>query len=93
MTPYDTELQELIRKHVSDSEKIIMDAFEAHFGFPITQVEDKENLERVVKEGDPDTAYRYRGETFLYMGNMRNIEFNKTCNCHEVRISLSYKMV
>ena len=93
MNIYDEKMQELIRKHISDSEKIIMDAFQAHFGFPITQVEDKENLERLVQEGNPEDAYRYRGETFLYMYHVRDIEFNKTSNCHEVKISLRYEMV
>ena len=93
MNLYDTKFQELVREHVSATEKIIMDAFEAHFGFPITQVEDKENLVRVVQEGKPEDVYRYRGEAFLYMGHVRDIEYNKTCNCHEVKISLKYKMV
>lgn len=93
MNYYDTKFQELINEHVAATEKIIMDAFEKHFGFPITQVKDVENLECVNKEGDPDDAYRYREETFLFISHMRDIKFHKTCNCHEVRVSLSYKMV
>ena len=93
MSLYDTKFQELVREHIAATEKIIMDAFEKHFGFPITQVEDKENLERIVQEGNPEDAYRYRGETFLYMYHVRDIEFNKTSNCHEVKVSLRYKMV
>ena len=93
MSIYDEKMQEFIRKHISDSEKIIMDAFEAHFGFPITQVEDKENLERVIQEGNPKDAYRYRGETFLYMYHERDFKFDKTNNNYDVQISLRYKMV
>ena len=93
MSLYDTKFQELIRKHLSDSEKIIMDAFQAHFGFPISQVKDIENLEKVRQEGNPEDAYRYRGETFLYMNHMRDIQFNDTDNGYEVKISLSYKKV
>jgi hypothetical protein len=93
MSIYDEKMQEFIRKHLSDSEKIIMDAFQAHFGFPITQVKDIENLEQVRQEGNPEDAYRYRGETFLYMCHVRDIECNKTSNCLEVKVSLRYKMV
>lgn len=93
MSIYDEKMQELIRKHLSDSDKIIMDAFQAHFGFPVSQVKDIENLEQVRQEGNPEDAYRYRGETFLYMYHVRDIEFNKTSNCHEVKVSLRYKTV
>jgi len=93
MNLYDTKFQELVREHLAATEKVIMDAFEKHFGFPITQVEDKENLARIVQEGNPEDVFRYRGEAFLYMSHVRDIEYNKTSNCHEVKVSLSYKMV
>ena len=93
MSIYDEKMQEVIRKHISDSEKILMDAFKEHFGFPLTQVKDIENLERVRQDGNPEDAYRYRGETFLYMNHMRDIQFNDTDNGYEVKISLSYKKV
>jgi hypothetical protein len=93
MNFYDTKFQELVREHLAATEKVIMDAFEKHFGFPIAQVEDKENLARIVQEGNPEDVYRYRGEAFLYMSHVRYIEYNKTSNCHEVKVSLSYKMV
>ena len=93
MNLYDTKFQEIVREHVAATEKIIMDAVEKHFGFPITQVEDKENIVRVVQEGNHEDVYRYRGEAFLYMSHVRDIEYNKTSNCHEVKVSLKYKMV
>ena len=93
MNLYDTKFQEIVREHIAATEKIIMDAFEKHFGFQITQVADKENLVRVVQEGVPEDVYRYRGEAFLYMSHVRDIEYNKTSNCHEVTVSLKYKMV
>ena len=49
----------------SNKEKIVGDAFLEHFGFPIQDVQDKEELEHIIVLGDPVESFRYRGETFL----------------------------
>lgn len=49
------------------AEAIICGAFEKHFGFPLSEVKDKENPDRLVELGNPIQTYRYRGEVFLYL--------------------------
>ena len=51
---------DLRRKH----EKIVVDAFENHFGISIYDV-DLRDIEHIRVEGDPIESYRYRGEKFL----------------------------
>ncbi len=55
---------------------VIRDAFHKHFGFPLEDVQDKENLEHIVVEGQEISSFRYRGETFLYWKD--NYDFERT---------------
>ena len=67
MNPIKEEtVSSAIEKLTKQTEAIICGAFEKHFGFPLSEVKDKENLERLVKQGNPIEVYRYRGEEFLY---------------------------
>ena len=43
----------------------VRSAFKEHFGFPIDDVKDTENLEHCTIEGNPIEFFRYRGQTFL----------------------------
>lgn len=60
----DNIIEDLRRKHVSTLEKIVVDAFENHFGISIYDV-DLRDIEHIRVEGDPIESYRYRGEKFL----------------------------
>ena len=57
-------IDDVCRKHVSTLEKLVVDAFENHFGISIYDV-DLRDIERIRVEGDPIESYRYRGEKFL----------------------------
>ena len=59
-------IDDVCREQVSKLEKLVVDAFENHFGISIYDVDLRE-IEHIVVEGDPIESFRYRGETFLYM--------------------------
>ena len=62
-------MNNVINKFVSEQAAVldqkIRSAFKEHFGFPIDDVKDTENLEHCTVEGDPTEFFRYRGQTFL----------------------------
>ncbi len=59
----------IIEKFIKDQQSFldnqIRNAFREHFGFPLEDVKDPENIEHCVIEGDPTEFFRYRGQTFL----------------------------
>ena len=67
MNPIEETVSSAIEKLTKQTESIICGAFEKHFGFPLSEVKDKENLDRLVELGNPIQTYRYRGEVFLYL--------------------------
>ena len=64
-----TTIADALEQHRKKVDEIVMAAFEHHFGFPLTDVKDTDNLEHLIP---PPTskgieALRYRGETFMYI--------------------------
>lgn len=59
-------VDDVCREQVSKLEKLVMDAFQKHFGISIYDVNLRE-IEHIRVEGDPIESYGYRGETFLYV--------------------------
>ena len=59
-------IDDVCGKQVSTLEKLVVDAFENHFGISIYDVNLRE-IEHIRVEDDPIESYRYRGETFLYV--------------------------
>ena len=53
-------VDDVCRKQVSTLEKIVVDAFENHFGISIYDV-DLRDIEHIRVEGDPIESYRYWG--------------------------------
>ena len=66
MNLIDEAISQVVESHTKRTNDLICEAFEKHFGFPITDIKDKDNLDRIVEQGNPIEAYRYRGEVFLY---------------------------
>lgn len=62
-------MNDILNKFVAEQSAVldqkVRSAFREHFGFPIDEVEDTENLEHCIVEGDPTEFFRYRGQTFL----------------------------
>ena len=58
-------LNKFIAEQTAVLDQKVRSAFRDHFGFPIDEVEDTENLEHCTIEGDPIEFFRYRGQTFL----------------------------
>lgn len=81
----ETAIKEMVKKE----EEVIVNSFRKHFGFSIAEVNDKENLERVITEGKSEEEFRYRGETFLIIDRTpdfekKNGEYTITMNIKEV---------
>ena len=85
---YDTILQNILREHTRNKERIIREAFEKHFGFPFHDNLDPQDLEWIHTNDSPISSFRYRGETFLYWED-GNFEF---CG-NEFKITDRYQAV
>lgn len=71
----------------------IEDAFMSHFGFSIRDVQDTEELEHIVVEGDSIESFRYRGETFLYYDTNSDLRIEETDGCLSVIMTTRFKKV
>ena len=70
-----TLIDTAIKQHCDNTAEIIRSAFLHHFGFPITDVRDGENLEHLIPVNTKGVeSYRYRGETFLYIAQTKEIQ-------------------
>ena len=58
-------LNQFVKEQKIVLEQKVRAAFRDHFGFPLEEVEDTENLEHCTIEGNPIEFFRYRGQTFL----------------------------
>ena len=58
-------LNKFIAEQTAVLDQKVRSAFRDHFGFPLEEVEDTENLEHCTIEGNPTEFFRYRGQTFL----------------------------
>ena len=86
------KIEELCREQVSTLEKLVVDAFQKHFGISIYDV-GFEEIEHIRVEGDPIELYRYRGETFLYVQDPFDIDVNTDPQCVKLTMTYKYKEV
>ena len=85
-------VDDVCREQVSTLEKLVVDAFQKHFGISIYDVDLRE-IEHIVVEGDPIESYRYRGETFLYVQFPRDIDVNTDSQGVKLKMAYKYKEV
>ena len=85
-------IDDVCGKQVSTLEKLVVDAFENHFGISIYDVNLRE-IEHIRVEGDPIESYRYRGETFLYVKVPFDIDVNTDSQGVKLKITYNYKEV
>lgn len=81
-------ISDLVRRMTKEQDATLCRAFEKHFGFPIAEVQDKENLECRITQGSPVKSFCYRGETFLYLYEPE-VKFKGT----EASIDVKYREV
>ena len=81
-------IDDVCREQVSTHEKLVVDAFQKHFGISIGDVDLRE-IERIRVVGDPIESYRYRGETFLYVQVPGDIDVNT--DPQGVKLTMTYK--
>ena len=86
------KIEELYRGHVSTLEKLVVDAFQKHFGISIYDVDLRE-IEHIRVEGDPIESYRYRGEIFLYVKVPFDIDVNTDSQGVKLKMTYKYKEV
>ena len=82
-------IDDVCREQVSKLEKLVVDAFENHFGISIDDVDLRE-IEHIRVEGDSIESYRYRGETFLYVQFPRDIDVINT-DSQSVKLAMTFK--
>ena len=84
-------VDDVCREQVSKHEKLVVDAFQKHFGISIYDVDLRE-VEHRVAEGDPLESYRYMGETFLYVQVPGDIDINTDSKGVKVTMTYKYKI-
>ena len=85
-------VDDVCREQVSKLEKLVVDAFQKHFGISIGDVDLREIehiREHIRVMGDPIESYRYRGETFLYVQVPGDIDINT--DPQGVKLTMTYK--
>jgi len=95
MKPLDEQIVDsVLSEHIGRLEALIRDAFQKHFGFDIMEVKDRENLRRVVIEGDDIERFQYREETFFIWQN-RSLDFKveQKKDCFEVTLTTKVAQV
>ena len=85
-------VDDVCRERVSKLEKLVVNAFQKHFGISIFDVDLRE-IEHIRVEGDPIESYRYRGETFLYVQVPGDIDINKDPQGVKLTMKYNYKEV
>ena len=85
-------IDDVCREQVSTHEKLIVDAFQKHFGISIYDVDLRE-IEHIRVEGDPIESYRYRGKTFLYVQVPGDININTDPQGVMLTMTCKYKEV
>lgn len=79
-----------IGRFISDEEKIIKEAFEEKFGFPL-DIKNAPLVERLEMEGSPHIYYRYQGIDFLVMDKDPEIHMSNEAMAVEVTCTKRYK--
>ena len=85
-------IDDVCREQVTKLEKLVVDAFQKHFGISIYDVDLRE-IEHIRVEGDPIESYRYRGETFLYVQGHGDIDINTDPKGVKLKMTYKYKEV
>ena len=85
-------VDDVCREQVSTLEKLVVDAFQKHFGISIYDVDLRE-IEHIRVEGDPIESYIYRGETFLYVKVPFDIDVNTDSQGVKLKMTYKYKEV
>ena len=85
-------IDDVCREQVSKLEKLVVDAFQNHFGISIYDVNLRE-IEHIRFEGDPIESYIYRGETFLYVQVPFDIDVNTDSQGVKLTMKYNYKEV
>ena len=85
-------IDDVCREQVSTHKKLVVDAFQKHFGISIYDVDLRE-IEHIRVEGDPIESYIYRGETFLYVQVPFDIDVNTDSQGVKLKMTYKYKEV
>lgn len=85
-------LYNAVKKQLDEQEKILRQAFERHFGFPIEKA-DKSKLDRATVIGSSVEQFRYNQETFLLWDNTMDPEVRSGVNFTDFSITSRYMMV
>lgn len=85
-------IDDVCREQVPTHEKVVVDAFQKHFGISIYDVDLRE-IKHIRVVGDPIESYRYRGETFLYVQVPVDIDVNTDPQGVKLTMTCQYEEV
>lgn len=88
----DFFMENMIREHQQGMRKVISQAFEKHFGFPITQVLPG-SVEVRHYEGSPIVEYWYNDERFLEYNKDTQFDIKQEMDSYQVTATNYYKEV
>lgn len=83
----DNFIEQVHLEHIVRIDALVRDAFVKHFGFPITDVKDTENLRRVVTEGSRIEQFQYREETFFIWKPGTEYSVDKKDDCFSITLT------
>ena len=91
--PFQHMMNYMISRYNKNLENCIKEAFQEHFGFPIEDVKDTENLQGITVQGSPIESFTYRSETFLYYDHDLKFKSCDSDKCSEFSIETRFMKV
>lgn len=88
----DIFMENMIRSHQQDLWKVISQAFEKHFGFPISQIP-PQTIEQRHYEGSPIVEYWFNDERFLEYNKNTQFDIKQGKDSYQVTATNYYKEV
>jgi hypothetical protein len=83
-------IDEMIKRRVAEQDRIIKDSFRKHFGYPITELKDTENLSRESIIPRTIQEFKYKGETFLLIDFSEGVDVQNKDGNYEAIMSIRY---
>ena len=90
---FDDIISKLIEERRQEQEKIIKQAFLAHFGFPIDTVLHSGDLDIAIRQGSNVQQFRYKGECYLLWDESEGLNKAAGVNYCDITLTVKYLFV
>ena len=82
----------IVRRRAQELDKLVKEAFQQHFGFPIDEA-DKNGLERLVFQREHFQEFRYKGVGFLLYDEDPEFKVESGEDTWEAVMTIKYRMI